>query len=679
MKETRRGKKQISIRRHLPLSVRVHYDLAKNLLPSKLLGVGIIMLIAVFGIILAIQAGGSSGSANNYASEYTEVTDFNQVDYSNGYDQAIFTVSVKNQATLSRVKYHTSINANIPSCYPGPSNYRRAASMTQHRFAGTAGAATARARFNTQQKSVCIMIVFKKPGSQTELHGFHGPYDVNDNIVVGRLSPTVNVGDSGATRGEAVFEVEARHQRTIRLVKYNLSSNSDLDACKTTANSYNKTADRLLSGDFRYKIDFNSTVRNICVMVVYRHPGSSKDQNSFHGPQKVNQTARAVPANDNVPFDLISLLDYITAPRVVVSQTGNVFLASAVEETVRHNTWAWKIRNQGDCNRQTFVIGAAGNLHGGEGKTFNIRDDQIPTYAGKYICFRVQNLSGNWGYGSRIIFFELSPNEVQADAKWLGAWVAYQITNYDPESSMIELAAIVTDDSARADALAMEAAIVHHPGMWSRGTIEYAQLGGHLNDRISIMVVVRQELGREDTADTERAETRTMDVRLVRGTSGAWEFEELASAGGQPVARPADLSPLAAAVVDNPRINLPDTAIWDIYSGYTDHALHEVMLDIAERTPYSVIVLQTGHPHNVFGTNRLSNHTVGRAVDIHEVNSELVIDSHDTTSSIYELSEWLVSRRDIREFGSPWRFDGAVAHNFTNEVHHDHLHVGVFP
>ncbi len=275
--------------------------------------------------------------------------------------------------------------------------------------------------------------------------------------------------------------------------------------------------------------------------------------------------------------------------------------------------------------------------------------------------------------------FEPLPNEVQADAKRLGAEVAYQITNYGPDSSLAELAAGVTADPARADALAREAATVHHPGMWSRGTIEYPQLGGHNDDRISIMVVVRQELGGEGSADAERAETRTMDVRLVRGASGAWEFEALASVGGRPVARPADLSPLAASVVDDPRIDLPDSAIWDIYSGHTDDALHEVMLDIAERTPYSAIVLKTGHPHNVFGTDRVSNHTVGRAVDIHEVGSELVIDSHDPTSSIYALSEWLVSRLDIREFGSPWRFDDAVAHNFTDEVHHDHIHVGVFP
>lgn len=275
--------------------------------------------------------------------------------------------------------------------------------------------------------------------------------------------------------------------------------------------------------------------------------------------------------------------------------------------------------------------------------------------------------------------FEPAPNEVQAEAKRLGAMAAYVITNYEVDSSLTEVLATLPGDPARAEALALEVHTVHQPGMWSRGTVEYAQLGGHLDGRISIMVVVRQEVGVEGSGEPERTETRTVDVRLMRGESGAWEFEEIASAGGQPVERPADLAPLAASVVDNPRIDLPDSAIWDIYSGHTDHVLLETMLDLAERTSYSVVVLHTGHPHHVFGTTRLSNHTVGRAVDIYMVGSELVIDAHDVTSSTYALSEWLVSRSDLKEFGSPWRFDDAVAHTFTNQVHHDHLHIGVFP
>ncbi len=274
--------------------------------------------------------------------------------------------------------------------------------------------------------------------------------------------------------------------------------------------------------------------------------------------------------------------------------------------------------------------------------------------------------------------FEPTANEVQSDAKQLGALVAYVITNYEADSSLSEVLAALPVDPALADSLALEVQSVHHPGMWSRGTVEYAQLGGHLDGRISIMVVVRQDLGVEGNSETQRTETRTMDVRLAKGESGAWEFEEIASAGGQPVERPADLAPLAAAVVDNPRIDLPDSAIWDIYTGHTDQPLLQLMLDLAERTPYTAAVLNTGHPQNVFGTPRLSNHTAGRAVDIYKLGSELVIDSHDVTSSLYAVSEWVVSRTDIREFGSPWRFEDAVAHTFTNQVHHDHVHIGVF-
>jgi len=275
--------------------------------------------------------------------------------------------------------------------------------------------------------------------------------------------------------------------------------------------------------------------------------------------------------------------------------------------------------------------------------------------------------------------FEPTPNEVQPDAKRMGTLAAYMITNYEADASLNGvLATLPPVDAAFAAAMVLQVQAVHHPGMWSRGTVQYAQLGGHLDGRISIIVVIRQDLGVDGSGEIERTETRTMEVRLTRTESGAWELETIASAGGQPVERPADLGPLAAAVVDHPRIDLPDSAIWDIYTGHTDDPLLQMMLDLAERTQYSVAVLHTGHSDHVFGTPRLSNHTVGRAVDIYEMGSELVIDSHQLTSSLHAVSEWVVSRTDIKEFGSPWRFEDAVAHTFTNQVHHDHIHIGVF-
>jgi hypothetical protein len=49
-------------------------------------------------------------------------------------------------------------------------------------------------------------------------------------------------------------------------------------------------------------------------------------------------------------------------------------------------------------------------------------------------------------------------------------------------------------------------------------------------------------------ARAERTVTRTVNVRLRRDGK-AWEFDRLASAGGTPVDRPADLPAAAAAVV----------------------------------------------------------------------------------------------------------------------------------
>lgn len=276
--------------------------------------------------------------------------------------------------------------------------------------------------------------------------------------------------------------------------------------------------------------------------------------------------------------------------------------------------------------------------------------------------------------------FVAAGNEVQPEAKEMGAMVVHRLTNYEVGSSLTEvLATLPVVDPAHGESTASEAARVHHPEMWSRGTVEYVQNGGHLDGRISLIIVVRQELGIEGEPEPVHTETRTMEVRLAEVDSGAWTLETVASTGGSPISRPDDLSALAAAVVDHDRIDLPDTGVWDIYAGDVNPGLLAMMLDLAEQTPYSVVVFGTGHAYNVFGTDRVSNHSVGQAVDIYKLGPERVIDAHDPTSGTYAVSEWVVSRTDIKEFGSPWRFTDAVAHAFTNEVHHDHLHIGVYP
>ena len=58
-----RDGKKMSVRKHLPLFVRVHYDAVRNFSVSKLIGLGVMTLVAVFGVLLATQTVSPESSA----------------------------------------------------------------------------------------------------------------------------------------------------------------------------------------------------------------------------------------------------------------------------------------------------------------------------------------------------------------------------------------------------------------------------------------------------------------------------------------------------------------------------------------------------------------------------------------------------------------------------------------
>lgn len=269
--------------------------------------------------------------------------------------------------------------------------------------------------------------------------------------------------------------------------------------------------------------------------------------------------------------------------------------------------------------------------------------------------------------------YEPARSEEEPEVKRAAAAVAYELTNYDAREAHGVAAAIVSNAIGAAE-LAVAAAPLLHEDLWSRGTIVYPQLGGLTADRASVMVVVRQEVGIGATVDF--VETRTLDIRMVRGAAG-WEFDYLDDAGGQAVPRPRRLSRVARAVVDNPRIELPDSAVWDIYRGDTSKALLELMADLAEVTTYGVVTLSSGHPDEIFGTDRVSNHTVGRAVDIYLIDDRTVAASTGRRSQARAVAEWLLARPDVYNFGSPWALDGRGGLSFSDALHQDHFHIAV--
>lgn len=269
--------------------------------------------------------------------------------------------------------------------------------------------------------------------------------------------------------------------------------------------------------------------------------------------------------------------------------------------------------------------------------------------------------------------YELSPAEVYPNAKRLAAAIAQAITTYEPGQGLVDAVADLDLPPLAAEALARQATLLHHEDRWSRGRVSYAQLGGVTDTDISVMVVTEQMLGGRDGV---RTETRTLDVRLTL-SAGHWVFAELADVGGSDPGPVTIASPPAVRVLNHDRIQLPDSARWDILSGHTDPTLLELMARAADEFRLGVVTLHSGHPPNVFGTERLSDHTRGLAVDIHLVDGVLVIDDRTDGSTTFRFVQWLYEQPEVRQIGSPWALDGHGGRSFTDIVHQDHIHVAV--
>lgn len=135
-----------------------------------------------------------------------------------------------------------------------------------------------------------------------------------------------------------------------------------------------------------------------------------------------------------------------------------------------------------------------------------------------------------------------------------------------------------------------------------------------------------------------------------------------------------DAGALGQAVLTHPNIELRPEARLDIEAGRVDARLLGVLLFLAsEHRLGSVGPFATGHSLYVEGTNRISNHAYGRAVDIPIVDGIAVSPSNQSAraaaQSLLSLGEPL--RPD--ELGSPW--DLAYPGAFTDSSHLDHLHL----
>ncbi|MGW2602280.1 hypothetical protein [Streptomyces klenkii] len=199
-----------------------------------------------------------------------------------------------------------------------------------------------------------------------------------------------------------------------------------------------------------------------------------------------------------------------------------------------------------------------------------------------------------------------------------------------------------------------------------------AQYGGILAGSASVLVVCRQWT--RTGGGPVVAGGTTVDVRLTAGAP-RWSVGELHPAEPGPAA--GGLPEPARQVLGDARIRLPAAAAADIRGGGVHASVLRAMLRLAERYRMDVSVVRSGHPLNVFGTGRPSDHPPGRAFDVWRIDGRAVVD-RATPRALVEAFMRDAAAAGSYNVGGPLLPAGAGAGRqfFTDDTHHDHVHAG---
>jgi hypothetical protein len=134
-----------------------------------------------------------------------------------------------------------------------------------------------------------------------------------------------------------------------------------------------------------------------------------------------------------------------------------------------------------------------------------------------------------------------------------------------------------------------------------------------------------------------------------------------------------------AALAGNPNLRVTDDSRADLLSGAVDPRVVAALAAAAAEHRIEVSVIKTGHSQLVRGTDRVSNHYEGRAVDISSVDGAAVTASNQ--AALHLALAFLTSDPALRpdELGSPWPELGQFPGAFSDADHTDHLHLGWRP
>jgi hypothetical protein len=176
-----------------------------------------------------------------------------------------------------------------------------------------------------------------------------------------------------------------------------------------------------------------------------------------------------------------------------------------------------------------------------------------------------------------------------------------------------------------------------------------------------------------------------LHVALKRYNNACWYVHEVVTLAGRYTrAAPAQLpanDPFLRALVRNPRITTTSSRgcnpAPDLASGRLDLRVQSLLAVLAERHAVRLSCLRSGHSRFVKGTNRVSNHTVWRAVDIDMVDGRLVSPGNRASRALAAWLDGLEGPLRPSEIGSPFRFGRRPY--FSDEGHQGHIHIGYGP
>ncbi|MEW2625490.1 hypothetical protein [Streptomyces sp. NPDC048106] len=262
------------------------------------------------------------------------------------------------------------------------------------------------------------------------------------------------------------------------------------------------------------------------------------------------------------------------------------------------------------------------------------------------------------------------PGEVEPAAKLRAVQVVEAIGAWPrghggPEAARSRVAALRLPT-----ALADQAGPLLPPADEAALQVVFAQYGGILPRSASVLVVCRQWTRHGGTV---AAGGTTVDVRLSRGPHG-WTVDALRPARPGPPA-PSLPSGTRAALSDD-RLTLPPAAVADLRAGHVHPSVTRAMRVLARTYRIEVSVVRSGHPLDVFGTGRPSDHPRGRAFDVWRIDGHPVVDPATPRSLIERFMRDAAAAGSYNVGGPVLPSGGGPGQFFSDATHHDHVHLG---